>query len=287
MNNDVLKEIYEAKPVIEECLPDDPGRILTTNNFLSDGVAFYKIKLLDNELCNNEVFSIRGAIENNGNNNKFTPSEGVAYLKGEYYYLYRGKLDDYSTFEQFTLEPGIYQTSSGEYIRIDPESEEEKRKYYYSDKILNMDANELLDAINNKSIIIRLTPDKAHSTIPDITSGDDMLKRAIKLVLKDKDIDIDSYKPRFINKNELFNLKQVLRSNKPITIFLFDRYIHAGGLKYTIIIEESGKELVGRPLSGPIIVSMDDILDWENCRIKVYDENDIDNNDNENDDDDN
>ena len=277
MNNSFITRIYDAKEINTECLPDDPGRVLTVDSMLSDGNAFYQIKLLDNELSKDDVFSIRNNMKNTDKyNKKFIPSEGVAYLKGEYYYLYRGKIDDYSTYDQFNLEPGIYQTSDGEFVRIDPETDEEKQKYYYADKILSMNATELINAINNKTRVIRLTPDKAHSVIPDITVNDDMLKRGIKYILKDKDEDIDNYKIRFINKNELFNLKQVLRSNKPITILLFNRFINAAGLTYYIVIEESGNECIGRPLSSPIRINMDDSIEWENNRIKVSNNTDDD-----------
>lgn len=262
MINNVIKET-NLDIMMPECMPDASNQMLTTSNMLSDGNAFYKIKLLDNELAKDDIFTIKTNMENLDNNkNKFIPSEGVAYLKGKYYYLYRGKLDDYSVLHQYKLKPGIYQTNDGEYVRIDPESEEEQKEYYYADKILNMDANELISAINNKTEVIRLTPDKAHSIIPDITTDDDILKRCIKAILKDKDIDIDSYKSRFINKNELFNLKQVLRGPKNITIMLFDRFINMANLKYTIIIEEAGDDCIGRPLSGPICVSTDDYVEW-------------------------
>ena len=78
-----------------------------------------------------------------------------------------------------------------------------------------------------------------------------------------KRINIDLYKERFDDKNKLFNLKQVLKSDKPLSKLLFDRAVEALNLKYTIIVEEDDPEsiIIGVPLEEPIIANSNDGLE--------------------------
>ena len=66
---------------------------------------------------------------------------------------------------------------------------------------------------------------------------------------------------RFASKNMLFNTKQVLRGPNRLSMLLFDRCTEALNLKYTIIIEEGGGEIIGHPLEEPIIISSQDYID--------------------------
>ena len=99
------------------------------------------------------------------------------------------------------------------------------------------------------------------STVPAETLKDDILKRAIKRALKQKGIDLDACKARFASKNMLFNFKSVIRGNTRLSMLLFDRGAEALSLKYTILLEEAGGEIVGKELTEPIAISSDELYD--------------------------
>ena len=69
------------------------------------------------------------------------------------------------------------------------------------------------------------------------------LKYVIKKAIIDKGIDIDRFKYRFVDKNALFNFKQVLKGDNRLSMLLFDRGVEAFNLKYTIVHELNGNAM--------------------------------------------
>lgn len=255
MNEEERKKDY----LEDDFLPKRDDRILTTSSLLQVGEHYYQVKPL---LCLNfKIDKLANEFSNEfklADGLKLDPS--VAYLMGPYYYLFRGKLSDIKAFD--IIEPGIYYDDDKcVYVIKEPETEEEQEKYQYSDKITRFDADAIRDAVANKKVIICNTPDSSHSTIPPETVDDDILKKLIKRAIFAKGIDLDQYKVRFASKNMLFNTKQVLRGPNRLSVLLFDRCAEALNLKYTIILEEGGGEIIGHPLDGKIIISSQDTFD--------------------------
>lgn len=180
----------------------------------------------------------------------------VAYLAGDYYYLFRGKVPE----DKVVTEPGIYlDRQTNEPILYTPTSDEDIKKYTYNDKICSTTANEIIDKINKKEVEVFVMPDSSKAYCPEITENDDVLKRLMKKAIIDKGIDIDRFKARFVDKNALFNFKQVLKGDNRLSMLLFDRGVEAFNLKYTIILEEANTGAnIGAPLAEPIIVTSDD-----------------------------
>ena len=96
------------------------------------------------------------------------------------------------------------------------------------------------------------------SFCPQITETDDILKRLMKQLIIEKGIDLDRFKYRFLDKNALFNFKQVIKGDNRLSMLLFDRGIEAFNLKYTIIVEEAPGDTIGMTLKEPLIFSSDD-----------------------------
>lgn len=179
----------------------------------------------------------------------------VAYLDGDYYYLYKGKVPE----DGNVTEPGIYiDRQMNEPLLAVPTTDEEKKKFYYNDKICSTTANDIVNKINNKEVEVFIMPESSKAYCPEITEDDDILKRLMKQVIISKGIDIDRYKARFVDKNALFNFKQVLKGNNRLSMLLFDRGVEAFNLKYTIIIEEGPGTPIAAPLTEPLIVSSED-----------------------------
>ena len=250
--------------VTTEVLEDNPGRQLTAGSLIKVGERYYPTKVfipknfkigegLDtSNLENVEVFKIADSVP------EFSPN--VAYLIDDYYYLFRGNLKDLKGFDPIL--PGIYYDENAQsYVIRHPETEEEKKEYYYGDKITTYDIDEIRKAVLNHDVIIFNMPDSVRSTIPPEQMNEDMLKRITKRALLAKGIDLDQCRARFASKNMLFNFKSVIRGDNRLSMMLFERGMDALNLKFTIIVEEAGGEQVGHCLDDPIIISSDEVFE--------------------------
>ena len=195
----------------------------------------------------------------------------VAYLDGDYYYLFKGKVPENGNIE----EPGIYiDRQTNEPLLAVPSTDEEKKKYSYNDKICSTSANEIIDKINRKEVEVFIMPESSKVYCPEITEDDDILKRLMKKIIIDKGIDIDRFKTRFVDKNALFNFKQVLKGTNRLSMLLFDRGIEAFNLKYTIIVSEGPGSPIAAPLAEPLIVSSEDTHELNGKTMKLEGMND-------------
>lgn len=195
----------------------------------------------------------------------------VAYLDGDYYYLFKGKVPENGNIE----EPGIYiDRQTNEPLLAVPSTDEEKKKYSYNDKICSTSANEIIDKINRKEVEVFIMPESSKAYCPEITEDDDILKRLMKKIIIDKGIDIDRFKTRFVDKNALFNFKQVLKGTNRLSMLLFDRGIEAFNLKYTIIVSEGPGSPIAAPLAEPLIVSSEDTHELNGKTMKLEGIND-------------
>lgn len=184
----------------------------------------------------------------------------VAYLKGDYFYIFRGSLQSKNSTPDM---PGIYKDeTTGKYVIFEPSSKEEREAYSYADKISSSTASEIVDKINRKEVQVFVLPEASRAFCPQISPNDDILKRLMKQAILDKGIDLERFKYRFVDKNALFNFKQVLKGDNRLSMLLFDRGVEAFNLKYTIIVEEAKTgDTIASPLGEPIIISSDDTYD--------------------------
>jgi len=186
-------------------------------------------------------------------------NKGVAYLKGDYYYVYRGEKPKNSQF----LKPGIYKDpESGEYYRIEPTTDEEKERYNVKGKVATLNPEEIINVVNSKNDIIVAVPESSKIFMPSLSNNDDILKRLAKKALILKGVDLDKFKDRFSDKNALFNFKQVIKGDNRLSILIFDRGMDALNLKYTIMVEEKDpNNIIGTPLKEPIVACSEDTFE--------------------------
>jgi len=184
-----------------------------------------------------------------------TIEEGVGYIEGDLYYVYRG---DY--IEGYCDEPGIYKKEDGSLVIVEPRNAEELEEFTYTDKIVVGDILSIA-AISASGLddIQYDTYDCGKIFAPPIEMKDDILKRAIKTALLLKKVPIDERRDRFPDKNSLFNAKQVIKGKQKLSAMLFDRWCEALGLSYTITLDEVGLDKpVGTPLEEPIVIKSTD-----------------------------
>ena len=239
-----------------EVFSENPNRILSTSTLLKIGEQYYQTKPLTPMGFTIDSFGKNNFKLDNGDQ----LDSSIAYLDGDYYYFYRGRLSDLKGFDRII--PGIYYDDGRcAYVIAHPETPDEIEQYRYADKITRQDADEIRNAVMNHEVVIFNTPDAAHSAIPPETLDDDILKKLIKRAITRKGVDLDQYRVRFASKNMLFNTKQVLRGPNRLSMLLFDRCAEALNLKYTIILEEAGGETIGHPLDEDLIISSQDVFD--------------------------
>lgn len=238
----------------KELLPADQPHVITNSSLIKVGERYYEIKPLiplDFKVDTMELKEFK--LENGLNLDK-----DIAYINGDYYYFYRGKLSEQRKLDP--LKPGIYYDDDQcKYVFCTPETDEEKEEYRYGDKITSLDADAIRDAVMSKKVVILNTPDIIHSTIPPESMEDDILKRIVKRAFQEKHLNVDDCRTRFISKNTLFNFKSVLRGDSRLSMLLFDRGMEALNLKYTIIVDEAGGDIIGRPLDKSIVISSGDV----------------------------
>lgn len=184
--------------------------------------------------------------------------KGVAYVAYPYYYIYRGTT---MTVEFDRKLPGIYLAPNDHYIWIPVTEGNEDAEWRVDDKFATADQRKIIDVLVDREDINLAIPDSGKVFRPDETPNDDILKRAIKRVLKAKGVNIDNYKRRFADKNALFNFKQVIKGDGKLSMLLFERGCNAMNLKYTISIDEISvdpENCVGEPLKAPIVISSED-----------------------------
>jgi hypothetical protein len=217
------------------------GMSFSASSVVVTNDAVYKIDLLPSDLEEVESFE-----------------ENIAYLRGKYYYVYRG-VGNPVTKE--TKKPGIYLNKGGKpkYFIVEPETAEEKEEYDAMLNVFSLNPVSVIDSANTKEDLLVAIPESTKIFQPQITENDDILKLIAKKVLLAKNVDLDRYKDRFSNKNELFNFKQVLRGDNKLSMKIFNRGMEAMNLEYLIIVrEKSTDDIVGDVLSDPIVVSSEE-----------------------------
>lgn len=250
--------ITTANILNEELVTDDGAKILSDTSLIQVNNVYYPVKTLFPAIYGITNFESPADCHEFKLNESAELENGVAYLIGDYFYFFRGNLKK----KKDNLEPGIYFDEKNKTYHVEePHDDDERLFYSHADKITTQDVERIRNAVLNKTVIIFNTPDSAHSKIPDEELGDDILKRCIKRALKNKGVDLDQYKTRFASKNMLFNTKQVLRGDSRLSMLLFDRCVDALNLKYTIVVEEGGGDLIGLPLKDKIVISSQDIYD--------------------------
>lgn len=200
-----------------------------------------------------EVYKI-GVLPVNWENEKYEElDDQTAYIVNGFYYVKKGKLTS-----ELTKEPGLYSDTNGNIVLVEVSTEEEKEKYEIEQYIVDVDKENLVFILKDDIENYISIPENSKLFNPNVNINDDILKRAMKQALKDKNVDIDLQKDRFLNKNQLLNFKQVIKGDKPLSMLLFQRGVEVLGLKFTIIVEEANEEMIGKPLADPIVVTSED-----------------------------
>lgn len=209
----------------------------------------YQIKLLNDDL------------DHDADGNPMEYDEQTAYIDNGYFYIYRGDRRE-DPRKAKGLKPGIYRYRKGKdvtHILVPVTTDAEKEKYDVNTHINSLNPVSVIDTAKTKEELLVAIPESTKIFQPTLSETDDILKRLLKKALIEKNVDLDRYKDRFTNKNELFNLKQVIKGDNKLSILIFNRGTYALGLEYDITLREKDpNNAVGDPLKEPITISSDE-----------------------------
>lgn len=191
---------------------------------------------------------------------KFTNGKlkkGYAYMFEDGLVLpYMGKINDYILSAD--VPPGVYKRGHDTAF-IFPRSDKEALKY----------SEENIREINIDKIFKRITESKdkiptlkdieasnnnAEITKPLINEDDDFLKKAIKEVILNKEINLKNYADKFKTPHDRTNKMGALVKNTKMSVNYFTDWCEILGVNYKLTLVDSGND-VNSPLTTEITVS--------------------------------
>lgn len=187
--------------------------------------------------------------------------KGYGYLKGDTVYIYHGK---YEKFGEDELLPGIYKSKSGKAVFVEPETKLDKKKYHISNVVeMKLTVDDIVNTLRQEeeNFIdpheIEVVNNNKERYTPTFHEDDDFLKAAIKHVIEEKKINLKSYRHLFASQHDLNNMKSSLNNKTKMSTTNFKKWEEVLGFKWTLTIEDSGKDKLS-PLPHPLTFHSDD-----------------------------
>lgn len=185
----------------------------------------------------------------------------TAYLYDGFFYRYMGP-----QIRELATEPGIYWDKKNQtyyLVECDPENSEHVRTYRAdAEHIAKLNPILMAEDLekNEEAIYAKQKAVSTKTFIPEVQENDKLLKRILKMAIREKGINIDECQNQFPDKNARFNFKSVMRSStSQLSWLLFERGCEAFNLRYAIVISDADPDhVVGDPLKKPLVVSSDD-----------------------------
>lgn len=168
------------------------------------------------------------------------------YVRDGLVYIYGGKM------KEDVLAPGyFYKNKEGKYHFVEPKDPDEHSATRIKDAMRAKE--DLCDPGKFKEITEEMAGDTAdlHVFAPPIKENDDPLKRTVKMVLLDLQVDLKSFRGEFNKEYDLTNLKASVTKEAPMTMKYFVRWLEVLGLTLDMTVTSNGNKKVKR-LSKPI-----------------------------------
>lgn len=172
--------------------------------------------------------------------------KGIAYIKGNLVYPYRGK---YQKDKKHKV--GIYKTEDDSIKIIKPLGKNKRLKYHVSN-IYTIDINTINDIIDKEGVVetdIDIIMGETDTVFaPLIMEEDNPLQILIKKALQDKQIDLKHYKNRFTDSSKMSNCKSALFNHGKMS---FEKFLTwADVLDLEIEINVSDKKNCPNPMNN-------------------------------------
>lgn len=188
--------------------------------------------------------------------------KGCGYVKGDYVYVYRGKLGKVSKDDSHLL-PGIYlneRTGEHEFIEYDKES----KKDYHVSNVTELNLDKILKDVSGREDQfidpddVEIINNNKSAWSATLQQDDDFLKRAIKLAVNGKGgINPKNYRNRLESQWALNNLISGLKTTTKMTVPNFLRWCEILGIEWSLRLEDNGTDKIS-PLEEPIELNSED-----------------------------
>lgn len=183
-------------------------------------------------------------------------SKGIAYVKGDYVYIYRGKMKN----KESKLSPGIYKQGD-KYVFVKPTGKDKDK--YSVDNINELSRESIFDIIEShkeefvQPEDVEVINNNSEIYTPTIKESDDFLKFVVKELIIRKHINLRNYKGRFSNEYALNNMKSGLNKSTKMTVPNFTKWMEILGADWELRVWDNGTDNVN-PLENEIVVSSKD-----------------------------
>ncbi|HAB66315.1 MAG TPA: hypothetical protein DCE23_03005 [Firmicutes bacterium] len=181
--------------------------------------------------------------------------KGEAYLFNGYVYPYLGVTDNIDDLV------GIYKPSpEAKYHFRVPKTDKEKEEHDV-DRVVELNPEKILSDMekNSDSYVtkeyIETVSNSADVYAPPIEPGDDILKKIIKKILQEKQININNYKNKLDNKWTLTNLKAALTKKQNLSMKYFVKLLDILGADIIFTVVDNGTDKI-KPLKDNISLQL-------------------------------
>lgn len=201
------------------------------------------ILIVDDEYYEIDIYNSSKALQKN-----------KGYIVDDYVYVYRGKLKKDSEL------PGIYK-DDGVYTFIEPKKSD--RELYNINKVIELNPDTIFENVesNKEQFVqpedIEIINNNTEIFTPTIKEEDDFLKYLVKRIIIEKKINLRNYKNRFATEYSLNNMKSGLNRKTKMTVTNFKIWCEILGVKWNMIVENSGTDPIN-PLQDTISISSED-----------------------------
>ena len=178
--------------------------------------------------------------------------KGIAYIKGDTVYPYRGK------YPEGTMpRTGVYKSGS-DYVFVD-----EGNIGYSIERVVELNAESIMSRLTTKPedfynpVDVEIINNNAEIYVPTIKDDDDFLKYLIKSIIIRKKINLRNYKDKFPNEYALNNMKSSLNRSTKMTVTNFKAWCEILGIRWEIAVSDNGTDKIS-PMPGSITIDSDE-----------------------------
>ena len=189
-----------------------------------------------------EFVLVKGFVEKEAE--KGTLKKDNAYIKGDHCYIYGGKLKEDSVHK-----PGYFYKKKDGFIFIEAKDKEHSSTEYIKSLTMLEDEATKKENLKPREETVDLTDLRVFA--PPIEDNDDPLKRLIKAVLADLQVDMREYAHKFEQEYDMTNLKGSITKPNPLSMKYFLRWCEVLELTAFITVDSNNTPSKHKKLSEP------------------------------------
>lgn len=171
--------------------------------------------------------------------------ENKGYVDDEgYIFIFRENPSRKETIPWFTI---IMNSEGKPALKFNQYRNEELRKAFRIERVGDLSMKRIIDESSPDDVLYdeQVLNDIMNATskfIPEIKDEDDFLKKVIKTIILEKDVDVHKYKKLMKHSYELSNLLQSLTGKTKISPFVFLIWMELMGCHFKLTVQDNGSD---------------------------------------------